>query len=440
MQRITSPGLFRRIFNWLRASGTRAEFSRPENIAIQNMNITLVGAMFTVTTYVVIDLYAQDYKMLLLNGMTIVGYVTAFTMIRFGIIQWGKVLGFFSAGVSIYLCVDALGRAAEAQLFYLIAMAVAFYVFAQTEVKYLFISLGINLMGWIASYAAPPHFFMPPALHPEYYTSWAPILITPVFVIAITYQTYHLFHKLVELAERQKNELIHASRMAAVGEMAGGMAHEINTPLGIIVGAASNLRSDLSEVPDEKQRIAKNLDAIENTAFRISKIIAGLLAFSRGDRSKAQQASPMSVKEVIDLVVSFCSEKYKNNGIALKVKVAHDSTVLSHGTQMSQVILNLVNNAFDAVRELGVDRWVEIHGELIDGTYRMTVIDSGRGIPDDVVSRMMEPFFTTKPIGHGTGLGLSISKGLVENLGGSLVYQPQDGHTGFIVEVPVRPT
>lgn len=420
------------MLNWIRVSGTSPEQSRSENIAIQNMNLTAAWAIVTVAVYLPIDLYAGDLMLVTLHTATITCYIFTFFAIRYGGRGWAKTFGFFIAALTIHLNFDALGREALIQFFYLMALGITFFVFLQSEKKWLFVSVSMMIVGWIASFAAPDHFLLPSALHPEYYSNWAPILITPFFLTTITYHTYHMFHRLIDLAERQKNELVNSSRMAAVGEMAGGMAHEINTPLGIIVGAASNLRSDLRETPQD--RVKKNIDIIEETAFRISKIIAGLLAFSRGERNR-DDAKPKPLKAIVDMVVSFCTEKFKNNGVNLKINLAEGETALPQGTLLGQVILNLLNNAFDATRGMP-NPWIEVRGETVNNEFVISVIDSGTGIPDEIVGKIMEPFFTTKPIGQGTGLGLSISKGLVEGLRGKLAYNLHEGHTCFTVTLP----
>ena len=103
---------------------------------------------------------------------------------------------------------------------------------------------------------------------------------------------------------------------------------------------------------------------------------------------------------------------------------------------MGQVLLNLINNSFDAIQGQE-SAWIRIHGQSSGGKFILRVSDSGSGIPDEVVDKMMNPFFTTKPVGKGTGLGLSVARGLINEHGGELSYELFEGHTSFVIELPI---
>ena len=247
------------------------------------------------------------------------------------------------------------------------------------------------------------------------------------------------------LLERERLRSFAASKMSTLGEMAGGVAHEINNPLAIIHGKAGQLKQllgqslgqsrDRSDEALDPARLIVGLDKIEQTAMRISKIIRGLRAFSRN--SDRDPFMPIPLRSIIEDSLELSRERFRNRGIDLRVAEIPETSIECRPSQIAQVLLNLLSNAFDAVAGLP-DAWVEI--TVIDDGFgaRIQVTDSGLGIPNRVAERIMEPFFTTKEVGKGTGLGLSIAKGLIEDHGGSLKFDAAHPSTRFEICVPKR--
>lgn len=233
-----------------------------------------------------------------------------------------------------------------------------------------------------------------------------------------------------EAINNQRATLAATAKMAALGEMAAGMAHEINNPVGIIYGKAKQLSLDLEAGSASQERIEKDLTSIINTTGRITKIISGLRAFSRNtvdDPLRREQLATI-VKETLEL----CGERLRSHSIEISVNCDESIYVLCRSVQISQVIMNLISNARDAIFERD-ERWIYVTASQLGDLVTLEVVDSGHGIPDAVVAKMMQPFFTTKEVGKGTGLGLSISKGIMENQNGSLTYDPTSPHTRFVV-------
>jgi len=236
-----------------------------------------------------------------------------------------------------------------------------------------------------------------------------------------------------QILERQQHSVIASSKMSALGEMAGGIAHEINNPLGIIHGKAHFLLKLLGRglLTPEKER--EELEKIISMADRISKIVMGLRSFSRKESSEHLEL--VSLGSLIENTMSLCSERFKANHLSLELQRVPDVAVPCRAVQIEQVLLNLMNNAYDAVQGLS-ERWVRIDFVVYEQKVQILVTDSGGGIPPEIAIKMTELFFTTKEIGKGTGLGLSISKGIVEAHGGSLKYDAGTGYTRFTVELP----
>ena len=178
----------------------------------------------------------------------------------------------------------------------------------------------------------------------------------------------------------------------------------------------------------------KNLEIITQTTNRISKIISGLHSFSRN--AVKDPMTKKSLNKIIDETLVLCTEKFKYNGVDLQITADPDCIVNCRPAQLSQVILNLLNNSFDAVVN-DMEKWVKI--ELLDKKddgFLVIISDSGKGIPKAIAEKIMQPFFTTKEVGKGTGLGLSISKGIIEDHGGVLSIDAQSANTKFVIKLP----
>ncbi|MGE3609982.1 MAG: sensor histidine kinase [Bacteriovoracaceae bacterium] len=232
----------------------------------------------------------------------------------------------------------------------------------------------------------------------------------------------------------QQTRLIAAAKFSALGEMAGGIAHEINNPLTIINGKISGVISGIQDGSIDKEKILKELSKVETTVERISKIIKGLNSFSRN--SNEDQMELTSLTQIISECLDLCKEKINKREIELKIKIRNDIKVLCRPQQISQIIINLISNSYDALANASV-RWIEIAAETNLDSVCISISDSGPGIPEHIREKIMQPFFTTKEVGKGTGLGLSISKGLAEEHKGSLELDLKSQHTKFILKLPL---
>ncbi len=241
-----------------------------------------------------------------------------------------------------------------------------------------------------------------------------------------------------DITEQKRNEekLIQASKMSSLGEMASGIAHEINNPLTIIQGMAFIIgRLSESEHPEKKEKIAELTAKIGNTVQRIAKIIQALRTFSRND--EADPEDKISVQQVVDETLELCQERMKSHNIELRLPPIPNATILGHGAGLSQCLLNLLNNAHDAILD-SESPWIEIKVESDDKNVRIKITDSGNGIPKSVAESLFTPFFTTKAIGSGTGLGLSITKGIIEKHKGTISLDRSCPNTCFVIELPLH--
>lgn len=241
----------------------------------------------------------------------------------------------------------------------------------------------------------------------------------------------------IKKLETQRREmeakLITSSRMSLLGEMAGGIAHEINNPLTIIKGKVSQLKRHVLQNGQIDSEAFNGLGIIENTVDRISKIIKGLRAFSRNAEDDPMLDTKVSL--ILDDTLTLCQERFKNNNVSLQILTDEDFSFPCRPTQMSQVLMNLLDNSLYALQALP-EKWVQISTKVSETQFTISVVDSGEGLPEKIIDKLMQPFFTTKEVGVGTGLGLSISKGIIESHGGTLKYDRSSTNTRFVIELP----
>jgi PAS domain S-box-containing protein len=227
-----------------------------------------------------------------------------------------------------------------------------------------------------------------------------------------------------------------AARLATLGEAAGGIAHEINNPLNVLVGVAELMKAKFEkEGTLEKEKLNEYCDKIVKYSMRIAKIVKGLRSISR-DASQDPFAE-VSLSELLDETFELCRQQFATRGIALVVRITDvDIAVLGRFAQLSQIIMNLLNNARDAVEGKSEPTiYVEVTQNKKFGILR--VRDSGKGVPMEIESKVMNPFFTTKPAGKGTGLGLSISNSIAHDHNGSLRLNREISGSCFELQLPL---
>lgn len=232
--------------------------------------------------------------------------------------------------------------------------------------------------------------------------------------------------------ENLQSRFVETAKMAALGEMSGGIAHEINNPLTIIIGKTEQLIHSIDKVVDKKEVLQKDLDLIKRTALRISKIIKGLRSFSRN--AENDPMLEINLKLVIEETLDLCRQKFSTSGIEIRMEIP-DLMIKGRSVELSQVLMNLFSNSYDAISTLA-NKWIEIKAEEGNDTVKIVFKDSGQGIPLAIVEKIFQPFYTTKDVDKGTGLGLSISAGIIKNHGGTLFYDKSSANTCFVIELP----
>ncbi|GAB4285259.1 MAG: hypothetical protein Kow0092_39390 [Deferrisomatales bacterium] len=229
--------------------------------------------------------------------------------------------------------------------------------------------------------------------------------------------------------ERMHRQLLHAEKLGAIGKLAASIAHEFNNPIFGVQNVLEALRARLPP----SDRDAEMVDLALQECRRVTRLIRDLQGFNR---PTSGTFGPTDVHQAIDAMLVFCKKDFSTRGIRVVKRYAQALPVV-HAVedQIRQVILNLFNNARDAMAEGGT---LEVETEARNGAVAIRIRDSGRGIPPEDQQRVFEPFFTTKPSVKGTGLGLSVSYGIVKNHGGEIRVLSRPGAgTTFTVLLPV---
>lgn len=234
-----------------------------------------------------------------------------------------------------------------------------------------------------------------------------------------------------------QNSLIMQSKMAALGEMAAEMAHEINNPLMIIQVKSQMLHERLTKGTVDAAKILSDLQLIEKNSHRIQKIVHSSKAISRN--AELDPYTHVSVLTLIDETFEIFQERFNKRKLKLELTVVdginYGDMIEARGSEILQVFVNLLNNAYDAIRNQP-EGSVQFKISKAPGNYyEIQVTDSGLKIPKPIADKMMDPFFTTKPTGQGTGLGLSISKQIIENHKGQFFYDASAPQTRFVVSL-----
>jgi two-component system NtrC family sensor kinase len=246
----------------------------------------------------------------------------------------------------------------------------------------------------------------------------------------------------IEEADREKEmmnqQMIETGKLASVGELAAGIAHEINNPVAIMVEEAGwmqdLLEDDGTNDSENSKEFARSLKQIQTQGQRCKEITHKLLSFARKTDSRIHD---IQVNELINEVIELSGQRAKYASVNVTTNLEENLPLIRISqTEFQQVLLNLINNAVDAMEKTGGT--IAISSYIEDDDIIITVSDTGPGIPKANLSRIFDPFYTTKPVGKGTGLGLSICYGIIKKLGGDLnVHSVLKEGTKFKIRIPV---
>jgi len=231
----------------------------------------------------------------------------------------------------------------------------------------------------------------------------------------------------IERAYLQR-ELVRTEKLAGVGQLVAGMAHELNNPLTAVLGY-----SEMMAEMNEDSQVRQQASIIQRESLRMKRIIENLVRFAKQDKA---ERTLLSVNRTLDEILKLWAYQAKSRGVKMDVEIEKDlPTIRFDEAQLKQVFLNLLNNAFDAV-EPTAEKTISVRAMVKMGIISVTVSDSGDGFRDP--DRVFDPFFTTKAVGKGTGLGLSVCYGIVKQHGGDIrAFNTEPRGAGVTIEIPV---
>lgn len=267
------------------------------------------------------------------------------------------------------------------------------------------------------------------------------ILTATFFLVLAVYFSRYIVNRIAG-ADREHaaidQQMAHVEKMANIGRLAAGVAHEINNPLQMIMAQVGWLEE---LIPEEDPKALKNHDEYVSTIGkmkhhieRAAVITHRLLGFARKINEEKES---VDVNRLIEETFSFLEKDAEYNEITVNTSLDPDiPETFTEGHRLQQVLLNLIDNALDAVGRGG---HIDIITSHSNSTIKIQILDNGPGIPPDVMQQIWDPFFTTKEKGQGTGLGLSISQNIIQSLSGTLeATNRPEGGTAFTITLPVR--
>lgn len=250
-------------------------------------------------------------------------------------------------------------------------------------------------------------------------------------------QTQHQLESRDETIEKQNEALVYSSYLIAMGELAGGVAHEINNPIAIIDGNNAIISRSHKEM--KIAHLEARTNKISEMVARISSIVQGLLHLT--DKANLSVEEKVSVKSLLENVLLTCEAKLKNAEIKFTITEENTTDILyGNSSQLGQVILNIFNNAYDALKKTE-NPFISVRFGTVSAHPKNLYIhisNNGEKIPRDIRNQIFARFFTTKDVGKGMGIGLSVSKGIVENHRGSLELLDTE-LTTFSIKLPTGP-
>jgi C4-dicarboxylate-specific signal transduction histidine kinase len=239
-----------------------------------------------------------------------------------------------------------------------------------------------------------------------------------------------------DITEHRKSQaqVIQASKLAILGEMATSVAHELNQPLNVIRMASGNIRRNVKKAIVEPEYLNEKLQRIEGQTARAAAIIDHMKMFGR---KANEEGSLVDVRLVIKNAIDLVGEQLRLAGVEVVTTFPKRcQKVLGHSIQLEQVIINILTNSRDAMANKSVNSKIRLKVFESGNNIHIVSIDNGGGIPQSKITRIFEPFYTTKEIGKGTGLGLSVSYGIIREMNGTITAENKEYGAQFTIILP----
>lgn len=415
--------------------GTFGETDFREIRATIVLNSVTISAISIILFFVFYYVLTNNYKLLVTTLAPLTVFLLVYHLNAAGYNKAARILMLTISNFSLVLAGYMVGYKCGFHFFYFSLISVVFVLFPNKNfLLKIFLSMLPISLGLVQKYFSDSIFSGVEELNPSfikttYYFSvmFSGIIIGLVsYSFAVTVDTYHLM--LMKDEERR----VESSRFESLAVLSAGVAHEINNPLAVIASRANQINTLHRNGKLDSKNIEAIVENIEKHTKRISKIISGLRAFSRNTENDPLERA--SLKYILDECVELFPPAIKTKSVEFYIEEFKDLQIFCRPGQLMQVIVNIINNACDAI-ELQESPWIHISVSYKGSYAIIRIVDSGYGIDPQIADKIMQPFFTTKDVGKGTGLGLSVSVTIMEKQGGKLVLDSQSKNTCFVLYI-----
>lgn len=255
--------------------------------------------------------------------------------------------------------------------------------------------------------------------------------------LALT-ESYEELQKSQKILVEQTEKLIQNSKISAMGEMAGGLAHEINNSTMVILGSAQQVERELRQESMLSPKNEKRVQNIVDAVLKMKNVIDGLKYFAQ-EMEETSEKTPTPLSTIIERTLNYSQEMLRAHGVSLTTEKVPPVEINCHPFQITQILFSLLRNADDAVEGLpNAEKWIKIKFNISEGKVQINVINSGKKISKEIQEKLFQPFFTTKAINLGSGLSLCSSKGVALEHGGDLYFNDHFPHTCFSLDLKIH--
>ena len=411
-----------------------------ERLANRRTRILLLASLPSIFVFLILAAWFESLMLAVLNIILISITMVALTCLKRGYSRIAKLMFLIPANLTVFAFADSSVVSTGIHMFYIPALLVPLACFPRSQANYGVALSSLSATLWFIQLYFPPQLIFPPV---EGLTQLSPAITAvgvAVILAAFFYKGLLEFAELLIESETAKAESMQQSRLAAIGELASNIAHEVNNPLAIITLKSQILVDRLlqtKELPAEFREVAlRDTEKIVSVCQRIAKIIDGLRLISRADAS--DDLETISLHQIIDQTLQVAREQWRDLNISVSHasnEIEREACIVGRPVQISQVLINLLNNSEFATRNQQA-RWVRIETQDRIQEWLIEVIDSGPILSPEAKLKLNQPFYTTKPPGVGTGLGLSICRRIIQRHGGRLQIDIHRSETCLQIFLP----
>lgn len=416
------------IFTKILSLGIHPELEEGKKFALQ---VSTLDAYWSIVAFGFYSIYSyahQQYPLFYFHVLNFCLMFCSLLLINKRFYDLGRILIHQAGLFGIFICTDAFGNDSGFEYYYFTSVVMPHLSFCLKEIWKGIILSAITCIVFVTQQVIGTGLLVAKLVAPQEEKLIAIVFVLLFTLTVLAIARWRLWYAQKEILRQQK-ELINSSNLLALGEVAAGIAHEINNPLQVL-GLQLTVLKD--KIPEEEHEYVCKMNA---SVQKMGRMVQGLKDLSRSNSMEAKEDFLFS--NVIEDVLVVLADRIKESGVVLSVVGDPLLKVQGQSIQISQVIINLLNNSLDAVKNLE-ERWIRIELSMKNSFLQISVIDSGPGIPQENRTKIMTPFFTTKKPSEGTGLGLSISQKIVEKNNGRLFYDANSLNTKFVLLLPIN--